>query len=199
MEPSKDISQAFEELALLTEALKSDTAFHIKVGEAARIIHERLTSGGILFTAGNGGSAAEAQHLTAEFVGRFRRERPSFAAVALTAESSATTAIGNDYSFDQIFARQLSSLASAKDVFIGLTTSGNSPNIIEAVKVAKEKGAYTICLLGKGGGRVAGMADLDIIVPSDATARIQEVHLLIIHAICEDFDSRVLGVSEAAG
>lgn len=188
-----DVGAAFAASAELLARLKDDREFQRGVQKAADIIHNSLVAGGTLFAAGNGGSAAEAQHLTGEFVGRFRRERRSFGAVALTAESAAMTAIGNDYSFEHVFARQLEALGKPGDVFVALTTSGNSPNIIEAVKVARAKGVITICLLGKGGGAIGGMADLDLIVPSDATARIQEVHLLVIHAICEAFDTRILG------
>lgn len=189
---SSDITNAFDELASLLAVLKNDQELQLSVQKAADLLYESLVQGGILYTAGNGGSAAEAQHLTAEFIGRFRRERPPFPAVALTAESSAVTAIGNDYSYDQIFARQITALGKPNDVFIALTTSGNSPNILEALHAAKKKGVTTISLLGKGGGKAKGIADLDVIVPSDATARIQEVHLLIIHAICEAFDTRLL-------
>lgn len=180
------------ELDELLGRLESDVAFSDAIGQAGDLLFEKLTTGGTLYTAGNGGSAAEAQHLSAEFIGRFRRERPPFPAMALTAESSAMTAIGNDYAFDTVFARQMEALGKPGDVFIALTTSGNSANITEAVKVAREKGVTTICLLGKGGGKVAGIADVDIIVPSNVTARIQEVHLLIIHALCEAFDTRLL-------
>lgn len=190
---STDISNAFDELAMLLSVLKNDLELQASIQKAANLLYENLLKGGVLYTAGNGGSAAEAQHLTAEFIGRFRRERRPFPAVALTAESSAVTAIGNDYSYDQIFARQIAALGKPGDVFIALTTSGNSPNILEALRAAKEAGATTISLLGKGGGGAKGIADLDIIVPSGTTARIQEVHLLIIHAICEAFDTRLLG------
>lgn len=190
---SADISNAFNELALLLSTLKEDQALQVSVQSAADLLYEKLLEGGVLYTAGNGGSAAEAQHLTAEFIGRFRRERRPFPAMALTAESSAVTAIGNDYSFDEIFARQITALGKPNDVFIALTTSGNSPNIIQALHAAKKKGVATIGLLGKGGGKAKGIADIDIIIPSDATARIQEVHLLVIHAVCEAFDTRLLG------
>ncbi len=181
------------ELALLLAKLEGDTKFLGRIDAAAELLYTQLSAEGTLYTAGNGGSAAEAQHLSAEFIGRYRRERPPYPAMALTAESSAMTAIGNDYAYDQVFARQIAARGSPRDVLIALTTSGNSPNIVAAVKAAKEKGVPTVCLLGKGGGAVAGMADIDIIVPADATARIQEVHLLIIHALCEAFDTRLLG------
>lgn len=190
-----DIASAFAESSLLAAALAADTVFQQSVRDGASILFERLTTGGTLYTAGNGGSAAEAQHLAGEFSGRFRRERPPFGAVALTAESVTMTAIGNDYSFDAVFARQLTGLGKPGDVFIALTTSGNSPNILEALKAARDRGVTTIALLGKGGGAARGLADLDIIVPSDTTARIQEVHLLVIHAMCEMFDTCLLGPS----
>lgn len=189
---SQQIDSALSDLASLTAQLAHDEEFKVRLQQIADVVHERLAAGGMLYTAGNGGSAAEAQHLSAEFIGRYRRERQPFPAMALTAESAALTAIGNDYSFEEVFSRQMEALGKPGDVFVALTTSGNSPNIIRALHVARTKGVTTVALLGKGGGAAGGMADYEIIVPSDSTAHIQEVHLLIIHALCESFDSCVL-------
>jgi len=137
----------------------------------------------ILF--GNGGSAADAQHIAAEFVGRFRLERKSFPALAFTTDSSIITAVGNDFSFEKIFSRQCESLVSKGDVVIGISTSGNSANVKKGLMVAKKKGAITIGLLGKKGGTIKNIVDISIIVNSSSTPRIQEVHRTISHIICE--------------
>ena len=144
--------------------------------------------GGKILLAGNGGSAADAQHLAAEFVGRFVKERRGLAAIALTTDTSALTSIGNDYGFDYIFSRQIEALGAADDVFIGISTSGNSPNIVQAVAAARATRLKIILLLGKNGGILRGLGDVEIIVPSDTTARIQEMHLLIGHIICQIVD-----------
>jgi D-sedoheptulose 7-phosphate isomerase len=134
---------------------------------------------------GNGGSAADAQHLAAEFLGRYLREREPMAALALNANSSSVTAIGNDYGYEQVFARQLQALASAGDVAVAISTSGNSPNVIEAVMMARRMGIFTIGLTGSSGGRLRGLVDVLIAVPSDETPRVQECHILIGHALCD--------------
>jgi len=141
-----------------------------------------------IILAGNGGSAADSQHIAAEFTGRFVKERQSLPAIALTTDTSALTAISNDYGYDYVFSRQLSGIANRGDVFIGISTSGNSKNILEAVKIAKSKGVTTIGLLGKSGGMLKGLVDYSIVIPSDVTARIQEMHILIGHLICEYVD-----------
>lgn len=147
-----------------------------------------IQNGNKIILAGNGGSAADSQHIAAEFTGRFLRERQSLPAIALTTDTSALTAIGNDYGYDYVFSRQLSGLANKGDIFIGISTSGNSTNIIEAVKIAKSKEVTTIGLLGKSGGVLKGLVDYSIVIPSDVTARIQEMHILIGHIICEYVD-----------
>jgi D-sedoheptulose 7-phosphate isomerase len=134
---------------------------------------------------GNGGSAADAQHLAAEFVGRYLKERDPLPALALNTNSSAVTAIGNDYGYDKVFARQLEALAVAGDVAVGISTSGNSPSVLHATLCAKRLGLTTIGLTGASGGRLRGVADILIAVPSDEIARIQECHILIGHALCE--------------
>jgi D-sedoheptulose 7-phosphate isomerase len=134
---------------------------------------------------GNGGSAADAQHLAAEFVGRYLREREPLPALALNANSSAVTAIGNDYGYDRVFARQLKALAVRGDVAVGISTSGNSPSVIEALTIARGLGLYTIALTGASGGRMHGVVDALIAVPSSETPRIQECHILVGHALCD--------------
>ena len=153
--------------------------------EAAGLIIMCLRAGGKLLFFGNGGSAADAQHLAAEFVGRFVRERAGLPAIALTTDSSILTAVGNDYGFDQIFARQVQALGRPGDVAIAISTSGNSPNIIEGVKAARKGYLKTIGLSGKDGGLLATEADVVITIASTSTARIQECHITIGHLLCE--------------
>src|SRR5437763_2656278 len=153
--------------------------------EAAGLIIMCLRAGGKLLFFGNGGSAADAQHLAAEFVGRFVRERAGLPAIALTTDSSILTAVGNDYGFDQIFARQVQALGRPGDVAIAISTSGNSPNIIEGVKAARKGYLKTIGLSGKDGGLLATEADVVITIASTSTARIQECHITIGHLFCQ--------------
>jgi D-sedoheptulose 7-phosphate isomerase len=153
--------------------------------EAARTICGRLASGGKLLLMGNGGSAADSQHIAAELIGRFKKERAAIPAIALTVDSSSLTALGNDYGFETIFSRQIEALATAKDAVIGISTSGNSQNVIRALNLARNMGAATIGLMGHGGGKMKDCVDICIVVPSDDTARIQEVHITIGHIICE--------------
>lgn len=134
---------------------------------------------------GNGGSAADAQHLAAEFVGRYLRQRGPLPALALNTNSSAVTAIGNDYGYDEVFARQLEALAAPGDVAVGLSTSGNSPSVIQAIVRARRLGLFTIALTGSSGGRLRGIVDVLIAVPSEETPRIQECHILAGHALCD--------------
>lgn len=150
---------------------------------------ERLRRGGRILVAGNGGSAADAQHLAAELSGRYLKERKALAGIALTTDTSALTAIGNDYGFDVVFSRQVEALGRPGDLFIGISTSGNSPNIIKAVESAKELGLKTLGLLGRDGGKLKGLVDDALIVPSTVTARIQEVHQMIYHFWCEAIDA----------
>jgi len=153
--------------------------------EAAGLIIMCLRAGGKLLFFGNGGSAADAQHLAAEFIGRFVRERAGLPAIALTTDSSILTAVGNDYGFDQIFARQVQALGRPNDVAIAISTSGNSPNIIEGVKAARKGYLKTVGLSGKDGGLLATEADVVITIASTSTARIQECHITIGHLFCE--------------
>jgi D-sedoheptulose 7-phosphate isomerase len=154
-----------------------------------------LNSGKVL-ACGNGGSAADCQHFAAELVGRFERERPELAAVALTTDSSILTAIGNDYAYDQIFAKQVRALGAPGDVLFAISTSGNSGNVIEAIKAAHTKDMTIIAMTGRGGGKIGTLlkeADVHICVPHERTARIQEVHLLTLHCLCDGVDVALLG------
>jgi D-sedoheptulose 7-phosphate isomerase len=153
--------------------------------EASMRLTDALRAGGKVLVFGNGGSAADAQHFAAELVGRYRRERRAWPAVALTTDTSALTAIGNDYGFDEVFARQVRALADSGDVVLGLSTSGNSENVVRALAAAREVGAYRIGLGGKDGGRMAAACELALIVPSIDTARIQEAHITILHVLCD--------------
>jgi D-sedoheptulose 7-phosphate isomerase len=158
-----------------------------------------VTSGGKVLACGNGGSAADAQHFAAEFVGRYERERPELAAIALTTDSSILTAIANDYDFNAIFAKQVRALGGAGDVLLAISTSGNSANVLAAIESAHERDMVVVALTGKGGGKIGQLlreTDVHISVPHERTARIQEVHLLALHCICDGVDTQLLGDQE---
>ncbi len=155
-----------------------------QVNEAGRLAYQVLNAGGKIMFCGNGGSAADSQHLAAELTGRFIKDRRPLAAMALSTDTSALTCIGNDYAFDEVFARQVQGLARAGDLLIGISTSGNSRNVIRAVEEAKTLGAHVVGLLGRDGGALRAMCDVSIVVPSLVTARIQESHILIGHTLC---------------
>lgn len=157
------------------------------VGEIGKVFQE----GGKVLFFGNGGSAADSQHIAAEFIGRFRKERRALPAIALTTDTSILTALGNDYGFDIIFARQIEGLAGPKDLAFGISTSGNSRNVIEGVKRARTMGLKTVSLTGCGGGELARLTDISLIVPSQNTARIQESHICLAHAICELVENKI--------
>ena len=161
------------------------------VSSAVDIIYSSLAAGGQLLIAGNGGSAADAQHIAAELTGRFLRERQPFRALALHVNTSALTAIGNDYGYEHVFARELSAHARPGDVFLAITTSGNSPNILRAIEAARRSKAVVIGLTGESGGQMRAACDLCLCVPSKSTARIQEMHITIGHAICELLEERL--------
>lgn len=152
--------------------------------EAARIILDAYKIGGKLLLIGNGGSAADAQHIAAELTGRFKLDRPALPAIALTTNTSSLTALANDYGYDTVFSRQLEALASDKDILIAISTSGISPNILNAVELARSKGLFTIGLTGKNINKLGDLSDLIIAVPSNDTARIQEAHITIGHILC---------------
>ena len=166
------------------------------IAQAISAIVASLTSGGKVLACGNGGSAADAQHFSAEFVGRFERERPELAAIALTTDTSILTAMGNDYSFDAIFSRQVRALGQPGDVLLAITTSGNSSNILAAVEAAHARDMVVIGMTGRDGGKMGAMlreTDVHICVPHPRTARIQEVHILALHCICDGVDAVLMG------
>lgn len=166
-----------------------------EIEQAAQMMVSSLTRGGKIFFCGNGGSAADAQHLAAELVGRFMLERAPLSAWALTANTSSLTAIANDYSYDDVFARQLKGLGSPGDVLIGISTSGNSRNILRAIIAAKEMQVTVIGMTGETGGKMAEMCDLCIMVPSSLTPRIQEMHIAVGHLLCEIVEIELANVS----
>ena len=169
------------------------------IADAVGTLMGCITSGGKVLVCGNGGSAGDAQHFAAEFVGRFERERPGLAAIALTTDSSILTAVGNDYDFNVIFSKQVQAIGSPGDVLLAITTSGNSANVLAAVEAAHAKEMSVIALTGRDGGKMRKLlleTDVHICVPHERTARIQEVHLLVVHCLCDAVDLQLLG-SEA--
>lgn len=184
----------FEEgIELRTRMARTLPAEIARAGEA---LANALKSGRKALACGNGGSAADSQHFAAELVGRFERERPGLPAVALTVDSSALTAIANDYDFDRVFSKQVEALGNAGDVLLAISTSGNSKNCIEAIKAAQAKGLVVIALTGRDGGamgRMLGAHDFHLNVAHPRTMRVQEVHLLVIHCLCEVVDNLIFG------
>jgi len=169
------------------------------ISEAAQAAVACVTGGGKVLACGNGGSAADAQHFAAEFVGRYERERPELAAIALTTDSSILTAIANDYDFTSIFSKQVRALGQPGDILLAISTSGNSANVLAAIEAAHEKEMVVIGLSGRQGGKFAQAlrdTDIHICVPHERTARIQEVHLLVLHCICDAVDAQLLGDQE---
>jgi D-sedoheptulose 7-phosphate isomerase len=169
------------------------------IAAAVQAVLACVTSGGKVLVCGNGGSAADAQHFAAEFVGRYERERPELAAIALTTDTSIITAIANDYDFNVIFSRQVRALGQPGDVLLAISTSGNSGNVLAAVDAAHEREMVVIGLTGRGGGKMTHAlkdTDVHICVPHDRTARVQEVHLLTLHCICDAVDAQLLGDQE---
>jgi D-sedoheptulose 7-phosphate isomerase len=174
----------------VTQQLLQETALYAEV--AARLI-AAFTAGKKVLICGNGGSAADAQHIAAEFVGKFYFDRPPLPAEALTVNTSSITAIGNDYSFDQVFSRQVEAFGAEGDVCIGISTSGNSRNVVEAFRVARSKGILTVAMTGASGGRLLVEADYCISIPSIDTPRIQEHHILVGHILCELVEQALFG------
>ena len=170
------------------------------IADAVSALMGCITGGGKVLSCGNGGSASDAQHFAAEFVGRFERERPGLAAIALTVDTSILTAVGNDYSFDVVFSKQVEALGAPGDVLLAISTSGNSTNVLKAVEAAKKKEMTVVALTGNTGGRMRqALSDTDvhICVPHERTARIQEVHLLVLHCLCDAVDLQLLGEQES--
>lgn len=161
------------------------------VAETVDLLVAAYRAGNKLLVCGNGGSAADAQHFAAEIVGRFKMERRGLPAVALTTDTSILTAIGNDYGFDRVFSRQVEALAAPGDVVVGISTSGNSPNVQMALELARTTGCRTVGLLGRDGGTIAGIVDIALTVPSCDTPRIQEGHIIMIHIICDLLEKRL--------
>jgi D-sedoheptulose 7-phosphate isomerase len=182
-----------ESLAVKQAAL---TVMAAPIEAAIRLMAASLRAGGKVMACGNGGSAADSQHFAAELLNRYEKERPPLAAIALTTDTSTLTSIANDYAYDQVFAKQLAGLGRMGDVLLAISTSGNSPNVIAAIDVAHAYGVRVVALTGKGGGKIAAMLtrdDVHLCVPADRTARIQEVHLVTIHCLCDGIDALILG------
>jgi D-sedoheptulose 7-phosphate isomerase len=171
-----------ETIDLLTTVRRGDLQPLLR---AVDVIAEALGNGQALLVFGNGGSAADAQHFVAEFVGRYQRERRAVPALALTVDTSVLTALANDYGFDRVFARQIEAFGAPGDIAFGITTSGASPNVVEGLKAAAERGMTTIALTGRDGGVAGQVADIHVNVPHAVTARVQEAHIVLLHAICE--------------
>jgi D-sedoheptulose 7-phosphate isomerase len=171
----------------LQDALADTEEFHQQIVDVVTQLKAAFAKGKHVYVAGNGGSAAESQHLAEEFVGRYKSNRPSYPAISLTADSTALTCIANDFGYEQVFARQIEGLGKEGDIFIGLSTSGNSPNILAAAEAAKDHGMTVIALTGQK-GKFKDIADYAILAPAGSNARIQELHLHAIHLICEAFE-----------
>lgn len=184
--------------SILQDALKTlqetvqNKKLEDQIHKVAELVQKTFTSGRKILLCGNGGSAAEAQHIAAEFVGRFRKERKALSAIALTTDTSILTAVSNDYSYDLVFARQVEALGEKGDLFLLLSTSGDSKNCVEACRQARSRGITTVAFTGSQGGKLKELADLCFCVPSDVTSHIQEVHLVVLHTICELVDETAL-------
>lgn len=177
------IHQHIQQSIETKQAILNSAECLTSIQAVAELCKQQLAKGGKILLAGNGGSAADAQHIAAELVGRFEKERAGLASIALTTDSSALTAIANDYGYNFVFSRQIEGIANSNDVFIGISTSGNSANIVEAVHKAKEKQVATVCLTGQG-GKLPELCDYAIKVPCNRTATIQEAHIMIGHILC---------------
>jgi D-sedoheptulose 7-phosphate isomerase len=185
------ITAAFLSHREVMEALERELT--PKMIQVAELLVDAFRNGNKLLVMGNGGSAADAQHLAGEIVGRFRLERPGLPAIALNTDTSILTAVGNDYGYEAIFRRQVEAHGQEGDVVIGISTSGSSPNVLSALRLAREKGCRTVGLLGKDGGSIKGLVDIDLTVPGHDTPRIQEGHITIIHILCELVEQALFG------
>jgi D-sedoheptulose 7-phosphate isomerase len=177
-------------------ARRTHTQLASEIERAIETCVNTINQDGKILACGNGGSAADAQHLVAELVGRFERDRVPLAGIALTTDTSILTAVGNDYGFDQVFSRQVTALGQAGDTLFAISTSGHSPNVRLAIEAAHAKGMHIIALTGKGGGAIANMlktTDVNLCIPHDRTMRIQEMHLVMLHLICDGIDAHILG------
>jgi len=189
MRDSSDILK--NAVAAATKTLQSLVDLDAHLAKAADLIEQCLRAGHKLLVCGNGGSASDAAHFATEFVVRFMKDRPAYPAICLTGDGGLLTAAGNDYGFDEIFARQVAAFGLPGDVLICLTTSGKSRNVKRALEEAKARKLKTIAFLGRDGGSTIGLADVDLLVASDSTARIQEAHKLLLHVLCETVESRL--------
>jgi D-sedoheptulose 7-phosphate isomerase len=181
------IDESLQEVAVVADRLRQNSSTTIAC--AAKLVYQSLKSGNKILACGNGGSAAEAQHFVAELVGRFLTEREPLAGIALTVDTSVLTAIGNDYGYDEVFARQVKAIGKAGDVLIAISTSGTSPNVISALAAARDRGLVTIALVGAESNPDLDACDLLITIPDPSTPRIQEMHLVVLHLICELVDN----------
>lgn len=181
--------------AMAAEHQRVVEGFFSQVGPSleslADLVCESLRQGGKVILCGNGGSAADAQHIAAEFVGRFVKDRPALASIALTTDTSILTAVGNDYGYDEVFSRQVAGVGRKGDVLIGITTSGNSANVLKAFEVAQSMGIHTVALAGRDGGKAAPMAEQAFVVGSKITAHIQECHIMLLHMLCAVIEAKM--------
>jgi D-sedoheptulose 7-phosphate isomerase len=194
MDPLNRVREHFAE-SIATKQTAAD-ALAESIAAAGQLMADALLSDGKILSCGNGGSAADAQHFSSELLNRFEMERPGLPAVALTTDASTVTSISNDYSYEEIFSKQVRALGKPQDVLLGISTSGNSENVIRAIDAAHERGMKVVALSGRDGGRMAELfeeGDVEIRVPATRTARIQEVHLLAIHCLCDLIDTTLLG------
>lgn len=194
MDLSARISAHFRDAIALFE--QSQDVLPEPTAAAVDACFHTLTNNGKILACGNGGSAADAQHFVAELVGRFERERLPLAAIALNTDTSILTAVGNDFGYDRVFSQQVNALGQPGDVLLAISTSGNSTNVIQAIEAAQSREMHVIALTGKGGGQIGAMlaeTDVHLCVPHDRTLRIQEVHILLLHAICDGIDAQLLG------
>lgn len=193
------IRERLQESIEVKQSLVTDEKTQASIMKLARSMVERLSDGGKIVLCGNGGSASDALHFAGEIVGRFQRERTPWPAIVLNADVATLTAIANDYGYDEVFARQTRAYLDPKDILIGISTSGNSENILRAVKAGKEIGGITAALLGRDGGKIAESADIPIIVHSQTTARVQESHIAIIHILCEMVENALSEADRVSG
>lgn len=193
MKPADDIAAYFRRSREAIQRAETDTALSQAIADISKRVAQSLRDGGKLMLAGNGGSAADAQHIAAELLSRFKLDRNPLPAIALTTDTSVLTAIGNDYGYEQVFERQVRGLGQKGDVFIGITTSGRSPNITAALSAARERGVVTVGFTGSGGTALKPLCDLLLVAPSDETAIIQQIHITAAHAICGLIESELFG------